>query len=161
GELIGGTAPGARNLITGSNGIGIWLLDGGGNTIQGNFIGTDVTGLLPLGAPGEGIAIERGGNNVIGGNALGAGNVIANCFRAQVSLLAGTTGNVIVGNSIGTSAAGTAALGINGVGVLVTTGAHDNQIGGAAAGAGNTIAFSGGAGVAVVDATSIHNSIRG
>jgi hypothetical protein len=88
GNLIGGTAPGARNLISGNGGNGITitspneialeLAPAGGNTIQGNYIGTDVTGTQAL-ANDTGIVIIPGrsavGNTLIGGTEAGAGNV--------------------------------------------------------------------------------------
>jgi hypothetical protein len=160
-ELIGGTVPRARNVITGLSGISIFLWIGPGNVVQGNYIGTDVTGSAPLGDPGDGIAIQSSNNNVIGGVGPGAGNVIANCFQVNVYLLLGSTGNVVEGNHIGTNAAGTAGLGVNGVGVLIDTGSRNNTIGGTTLGAGNCIAFNSAAGIAVVDAASTGNSIRG
>ncbi|MBZ0282447.1 MAG: CSLREA domain-containing protein [Anaerolineae bacterium] len=45
---IGGTTPMQRNLISGSRGTGI-AIAGANNLIQGNYIGTDVTGMNPLG----------------------------------------------------------------------------------------------------------------
>ena len=42
-NTIGGTAPAARNLISGNTGAGI-RVQGAGNMIQGNFIGTDIAG---------------------------------------------------------------------------------------------------------------------
>lgn len=53
-NTIGGTDPGAGNIISGhgvpSNGrrAGIWIDGGSNNTIQGNLIGTDVTGTNPI-----------------------------------------------------------------------------------------------------------------
>ena len=43
---------------------------------------------------------------------------------------AGVNNNVVLGNYIGTNAAGTAALGNQGVGVLISSGASSNTIGG-------------------------------
>src|SRR5262245_25938255 len=45
---IGGTTAGARNIVSGSNGDGI-SYNGSNGTIQGNFVGTDVTGTIALG----------------------------------------------------------------------------------------------------------------
>ena len=50
----------------------------------------------------------------------------------------GASNNAVLGNFIGTNAAGTAALG-NGTGVLIDNGASNNMIGGTGAGAGNVI----------------------
>lgn len=79
-SIIGGAASGAGNLISGNVRYGIELTGyfTRTNIIQGNFIGTDVTGLLPLGNGQDGIRIEQESRlNVIGGTASGAGNTIA------------------------------------------------------------------------------------
>ena len=47
-NTIGGTTPDARNLVSGNVGEGIFIQLGTGNTVQGNLIGTDVTGTLAL-----------------------------------------------------------------------------------------------------------------
>jgi titin len=86
------------------------------NVVQGNLIGTDVTGTQALGNGGNGIALSTLSgpgvtNNTIGGTASGAGNVIAGNTGSGVSLSnANTRGNVIQGNFIGLNRAGTAAL---------------------------------------------------
>jgi parallel beta-helix repeat protein len=160
GELIGGTAPGARNVITGAGGICIFLLYVPGNVVQGNFIGTDISGSAPLGDPTDGIAIQGSNNNVIGGVGPGSGNVIANCYQDNVYLLLGSTGNVVQGNHIGTNAAGGAALGLNGDGVLINLGSANNTIGGTAPGAGNLISGNTN-GVEIDDAGSTGNVVLG
>ena len=56
-NTIGGTAAGAGNLLSANGDAGIYLIASGatGNLIQGNTIGTDVTGTLALGNTYEGI----------------------------------------------------------------------------------------------------------
>ena len=68
GVTIGGTAAGDRNIISGNTGAGIGLVAGTtGELIEGNLIGTDITGSNPLGN-GTGIQIDGGSsNNTIGG----------------------------------------------------------------------------------------------
>ena len=67
---------------------------------------------------------------------------------------------MVEGNYIGVSSDGTAAL-ANGGDVLVDGAATNNTIGDTTAAAANVIAFNTGAGVAVTDASSTGNSIRG
>ena len=75
GEIIGGTAAGAGNLISGNlrDGLSIYGID---CLVEGNFIGVDATGTGALGNQGDGVAIS-GTSDTIGGTAAGSGNVIA------------------------------------------------------------------------------------
>ncbi|PYJ08553.1 MAG: hypothetical protein DME25_01230 [Verrucomicrobia bacterium] len=79
GNTIGGTAAGAGNLISANGDAGLFLVGIGasGNQIQGNLIGSDATGTLPLGNALEGIYVERAPTNTIGGAASGAANLIS------------------------------------------------------------------------------------
>jgi len=63
------------------------------------------------------------------------------------------------GNHVGTDVTGTAALANEVGGVVLTLGASDNTIGGTESGAGNTIAFNGGTGVATFSDAGTGNSI--
>ena len=104
---VGGSSPGERNIISGNNSAGVAMFGGGtnGNTVKGNFIGTDAagTGALPN-AIGVQIAQNPSGgpqNNSIGGTATGEGNVIAyNTFYGVSVYGTDATGNSIRGNSI-------------------------------------------------------------
>src|SRR5205807_1315008 len=77
--LIGGTASGAGNLISGNHAGGISTRFANG-IIQGNRIGIQADGTSPLGNGGAGITVLNFGLPVqilVGGIAAGAGNVIA------------------------------------------------------------------------------------
>ena len=163
GNQIGGTAPGARNLISANGDAGIFLIGTGasGNVIQGNFIGTDQAGSTARGNFYEGIYVQDVASNYIGGSATGAGNLISG-NNSRGIWLANASWNVIQGNFIGTRADGTNALGNVFHGIDIDANATNNIIGGTVAGAGNRIAYAQTiyAGVRVRDG-SMNNSISG
>ena len=109
-NTIGGTEPGAGNVIGGNYSHGLFIGGNGGvtnNVVQGNFIGTDVTGTLDLGNAFSGIVVaDSAANNTIGGLEPGAGNVIA--FNDGTGIFAGQdlgnllpqTGNAFLSNLI-------------------------------------------------------------
>jgi hypothetical protein len=102
GNLIGGSFSTQRNLISGNSGYGINLSSvlASNNTIQGNFIGTDVNGVTPLGNGTSGIrTLGSASNNAIGGTAAGTGNVIAFNGGSGVNVFGGS-GNALLGNSL-------------------------------------------------------------
>ncbi|MGA2243543.1 MAG: M12 family metallopeptidase [Verrucomicrobiota bacterium] len=163
GNFIGGSGESARNVIAG-NYYGIYIAGaGGGNAIAGNYIGVTPDGARAVGSAFTGIILFGGTtNNVVGGTLAGAGNVISGFFGYGLYLSdPGTAGNVVQGNVIGADATGTNALGNGYANVLLQQGAAGNVIGGTGAGAGNEIAYSGGAGVLLLNAGTTNNAIRG
>ena len=162
-NIVGGTGPGAGNLISGNGGNGVFL-DGAetvGNVFLGNFIGTDYSGTTALGNGTYGMQFNAASNNVIGGAAPGAGNTISANLYAGVYLLNGATGNELLGNVIGTDVDGTSALGNGWSGVLCHEGAWNNVVGGVAPGAGNLISANGLQGVYLAGPTVTDNQVLG
>ncbi len=127
-----------------STGNGI-ALAGTGNKVVGNYIGTNAAGTAAAGNA-YGVLIESA-SNVIGGTTAAERNVISG-NGIGIGVLSPGSYALIHGNYIGTNAAGTAALGNTGHGVTLLFDS-DNVVGGTTAGAGNRIAFNGGAGVNV------------
>ena len=122
----------------------------GDNLIEGNKIGTDITGTKPLGNSANGIDLFDESGNTVGGTTPGAANVIS--ANGQDGISTGSflgNNNLVEGNFIGTDPTGTNNLGNGGIGVYVQD--SNNTIGGTVGGAGNVIAFNAQAGVAVVD----------
>ncbi len=140
-NVVGGTTPGARNIISGNNDNGISIGVSNGNIVQGNFIGTDMTGTIDRGNSDNGIYIQDGANNTIGGTTAAARNIISGNGSAHAGITLrnpNTTGNVIQGNYIGTDVTGTYTIPNVAFGIQVYT-ASNNTIGGPAPGAGNVI----------------------
>src|SRR5438093_1167718 len=144
-NMIGGTTPGTRNIVSGNSRNGIVLITIG-DSVQGNYIGTDVNGTADLGNNENGVLVQYN-NNTIGGTSVGARNTISGNGLSGV-LIDGGMGNAVQGNFIGTNAAGTAALGndLNGV---TTSQAPNNTIGGPATEARNVISANGRHGVSI------------
>ena len=131
GTQIGGTDPQGRNIIS-NNANGITITYGGGNVIQGNYIGTDATGTQNMGNPGRGIRLNNSSDNLIGGNLPGSGNLISGdaSHRGLIAIeYEQSTGNKIQGNYIGVDVTGTYALGNCITGIRVDWGAGDTLIG--------------------------------
>lgn len=147
--MIGGASPGAGNLIC-ANGTGISLLGGSRDIVQGNFIGTDVTGHYDLGNLHDGIDVQGCSLTVIGG--ANAGNLVANNAGYGIFLLGSTT-NMMMGNWIGTDIDGTWPLGNDKDGVFLQA-SSATTIGGGAPGLANVIEFNNGAGVNIYSGQS-------
>ncbi len=152
-NTVGGAAPGARNVISGNGGDGVNLDGASGNLVAGNLIGTNAAGTARLGNGVAGVAIFGvGQNNTVGGVAPGARNVISGNASDGVDISIGS-GNLVLGNRIGTNAAGTAAVANGSAGVAILSSA--NTVGGAAPGAGNIISGNGTDGVEINGPTGI------
>jgi hypothetical protein len=145
--VVGGTAPGARNVISANGRRGI-LATGAtrGLVVQQNFLGTDASGTAALGNGMAGVAFDfvegTATDNLVGGTTPAARNVIAGNALSGVGLFAGTTSTLVQGNYIGVDASGERALGNTLNGVFVEA-ARGNTVGGSVQGAGNVISGNG------------------
>ena len=162
---VGGTAVSARNIIAGNgNSGGISLSGGNGDQIQGNFIGTNVTGTQALGFA-NGIFLSNGATNtLIGGLTATPGTPPGNLISGNqtgVFVSQSQSNNTIQGNLIGTNAAGTAALS-NSLDGVVIQGAF-NLVGGSTTTARNVISGNGLHGIFLgTNNASVHdNMIQG
>jgi CSLREA domain-containing protein len=149
-NLIGGDSSGERNVISGNDTIGVYVLEitlnsaqltqysksgllaanTSGNVISGNYIGTNATGTAEVGNSWSGVWLGAGAENTtVGGDSPGEGNLISGNLRDGV-LISASSGNTIIGNYIGTDAAGTSAVQNWEDGIHLAHGAENNQIGG-------------------------------
>jgi parallel beta-helix repeat protein len=152
---IGGTSPSACNVIAGctaAGGSGIFIQSSSGDVIQGNYIGTDVSGQYDLGNISDGVYVTSSQNTRITGN-----EIVNN--RANGINLASSSGTVMENNFIGTDASATRPLGNAMAGITIT--GSTNRVGGLSAGQANTIQFNGGAGVEVTSTTAVQDEISG
>ena len=164
-NTVGGLTVGERNIISGNAANGVDFFPGSSNTVVGNYIGTDVTGLVDLGNTSAGVYASAGSaTNTIGGSTTAHRNVISgNNGNGVLIDGAGTDGNIVQGNYIGVDV--NCAAGIPngnagvGAGVAIDFAADDNVIGGTASGEGNTIAFNEDQGVVVFE--GVGNEISG
>jgi CSLREA domain-containing protein len=153
-NVVGGAAAGARNVLSGNGFDGVFVQGGMNNTVQGNLIGTDVTGQLPLGNGDDGVDLCDGPTG-----AMVVDNVIADNLENGITI-EDTEANFVLGNLIGTDADGVDPLGNAQAGLNVIDSAN-NHIGGAAPGEANVIAASGGNGLEMIGTSTFGNLIRG
>jgi CSLREA domain-containing protein len=119
--------------------FGINLTTNGDNIIEGNFIGTDITGTMAK-KNSFGVFIDGSSNNTIGGTTDAARNLISG--NANGVTISGSNGNQVQGNYIGTDVFGSEALGNTLIGVSTPI-SINNTIGGTGAGARNVISGNG------------------
>ena len=153
GNTVGGSTAADRNIIS-ANPTGIFIYGAAaGDTVIGNYIGTDVTGTLDL---GNGTGILVGGNtslNTIGGAVAGQGNLISgNQIGVDISY---GFNNVVIGNIIGPDVNGSGAALSGSTGVFLSSSvAIGNTIG-----PGNVISDMSNSGISLSD--SDDNVING
>jgi len=154
---VGGSSSSLRNVISGNGASGVELAFAStGNVVQGNYIGTDITGTASIPNGGSGVKLTGALGNAIGGSGAGEGNLISGNATNGIEFSSASNSQVF-GNRIGTQADGVTALGNGSNGVLVVS-ASGNTIG-ASGSSANTIAFNTAAGVWIQ--SGIGNSISG
>src|SRR5262249_13576123 len=127
---------------------------GSDDILEGNFIGTDPSGMIGRGNDFAGVYVYSfAKKNTIGGASPAARNVISGLQSFGV-LLDGDE-NVVLGNLIGLAADGVTASG-NGYGVLVD--GAGNIVGGTTVAAGNVISGNRNSGIAL---SGIGNLVQG
>ena len=159
GNVIGGSAPGAGNVISGNLGSGVGITNSStstsanNNQILGNLIGVNVTGVSSgVGNVQSGVEIDNASGTTIGGvtsaAGTGPGNVISGNLQDGIHLTGSSTATVIEGNTVGLDAAGTADQGNLLAGILLD-GVSGNSVGGDQNGAGNVLSNNGTAGLQI------------
>ena len=141
------------------NGYGIYVGSGNGNTIAGNYIGTNSAGTAAS-ANSYGIYVNSG-SNTIGGLSTNDRNVISGNTNDGIYIVGSSaTNNVIQNNYIGINAAGTAAV-ANKIGIQLGDGSIGNTIGGTSASARNVISGNTEYGIYLTGSNTYNNLIQG
>jgi hypothetical protein len=139
-----------------TDGFGIAIV-GGDAVIEGNYLGTNAAGDAGLGNESAGLYIagSASGGNRIGGTTAAQRNVISGNGSAGIQIGdpqgmgIGSANNRIIGNYIGVTPDGSAALPNEAVGIgIVFAASTGNEIGGINAGEGNVISGNGLHGIA-------------
>jgi YVTN family beta-propeller protein/parallel beta-helix repeat protein len=120
-NTIGGSAPAARNVISGNIRNGVLISGPIGaagsviqNVVEGNLIGTDAGGTLDRGNGGNGVQVVNAGGNTI------ARNVISGNTGEGIRMDGATaTANTVQGNYIGTTKSGVGDLGNGASGIFL------------------------------------------
>jgi len=174
-NIIGGSRLVGNDSTISGNGAGLRLSDNNaagllisgvgatGNVVKGCWMGLGPQGITAL--PNQnGIVIGSGASaNIIGGTAAGEANVISGNKIDGIDInSAGTNGNKILGNLIGTDKNATGDIGNGSHGIFFTSGTVGNIVGGdPALGEGNRIAFNKGYGVVVQNTETRQNRVIG
>lgn len=181
-NTVGNSTTNGRNVISANGGAGILITGGAsiGNTVGGNLIGLDATGINPLGNSLMGISVGNSPglnnsyarNNTIGGttdpttkSCSGACNAISGNVQNGIIISGGSgAGNTVLGNYVGVRVDGTGDKygavrnGLDGIGILNSP---NNTIGNNAPSGRNIISGNTNNGVIIAGNGSTGNRIQG
>ncbi|HMP90837.1 MAG TPA: hypothetical protein PJ991_11595, partial [Kiritimatiellia bacterium] len=161
-HLIGGTAVGAGNVISGNPRTGINIVSATNITVQGNYIGLAANGVTPVPNGADissyGVHLNVGSTrSQVGGTTEGARNVMAGHYR-EVHI-SQSDSNTVAGNYLGYIASGLSMVPQTSHAVSIDPGSW-NTIGGTSPGAGNLL-YGQLAAVTIVTTNSRHNTVAG
>lgn len=150
-QMIGGSNPSDGNLISGNTNEGININASGAHTIEGNLIGTTISGLVAL-PNNHGVQITTSNSN----------NIIDNVISANTNdgiRFGFSSSNTVQGNNIGVGSDGITPLPNNiGITDFQTLTSNNNLYGGLNAGEANIIAHNTNQGILINNAN--HESFQ-
>jgi hypothetical protein len=140
------------------NGVTLLYPDATNNTIAGCWLGVDATGTNAATNAYQGILVGSGASrNIICGSNVLSGNAQYGVYITDSN----TTGNVVLGNYIGTTAGGSNALANGNSGVFIGNGSTGNTIGGTNALGRNILSGNTQYGVYITGTNTIGNVVLG
>ncbi|MBS1937907.1 MAG: HYR domain-containing protein, partial [Bacteroidetes bacterium] len=159
-NMVGGTNPGDRNVISGNNGPGVFLNFGAtNNQVLGNYIGTNAAGNAAVANSGGGVRVwNNSTGTVIGDGTANGRNIISGNTQAGINFDSGSGNSSIKGNWIGPNAAGTGTL-ANEIGITVSKCSY--MVIGSNTNDGNNISGNTSIGVQLANAPCSANTVSG
>ncbi len=163
-NVIGGATLKERNYVSGNklHGINIVGVDCRENVVIGNYVGTDITGMLSVGNKTDGIHLEKGAVRTrVGGLTPQERNLCSGNGRTGIRLEGvGADSNLIVGNWVGLTADGADSLFNGEAGIVLGNQVAYNTVGGLEKGAGNLVSGNHSSGIQIRGTTE-HNLVLG
>lgn len=133
-NTIGGSTPGERNIISGNIEMALCIESSDSNTVKGNYIGPDVTGMNALKLSNDTLVQANGlyfnsnsKYNTAGGYGAGEGNVISGNRIYGHDYYGNSSYNPTIGNYIGVDATGNNPM-PNATGICMDGGSNHNPI---------------------------------
>ncbi|CAG0931299.1 hypothetical protein TFLX_02079 [Thermoflexales bacterium] len=154
-NFIGGTGDNDGNIISGNGDPGVEIIDGIGNGVLGNYIGTTITGTPGVGNAAGGVFIYSGTANIVGGAIYGIipatkGNVIYSNYGDGV-MLVGANNGLVTANDIRYNDAS---------GVAIASGASNNIVGGDVITGANVIGNNADYGINLYGSATVGNVVK-
>ena len=98
-HVLGESHPAAGGIIISGEGTD-------DSVVQGNYVGTDVTGTTGVMNLGGGVRLHMASGTIVGGASAGEGNVLSGNRRFGLRITGPSSGSVVRGNKIGTDVTG-------------------------------------------------------
>ena len=159
-NLVGSTNALGRNVFGEDHNPGVYIYGAAatGNTVEGNYVGTNAAGTAAL-SFGNGIIVDGANGNRIGVAVAGGGNLVSGNPSPAIDLIDGASGNAILGNVVGLDPTGAFAV-PNIKGILVNA-SPSNVIGGTTAAERNVVSGNTSYGIEVRSAGASGTRITG
>lgn len=158
-NVVGGQTPDQANLVSGNPGQGIIIGAGSGNIIEGNYVGTDISGTAALhGTKGRHVSSPLSGSGIPNGTGIlvfaqAGSNEIGGTMPASANIIAHNTYGVVTDNSSFTDTMGN-NINSNFIGVFIQNGETYDSV------SGNSIASNSDAGILVGNSSTDHVNVE-
>ncbi len=126
--VIGGTTVLERNYVACSFLRGLQLVNSPRISVVGNYIGTDVTGLLDRGGSEMGISVSNSADVKIGGALAGTRNIISGNATSGIEVTGNSPNVIIKGNYIGLGSDGITSVRNDQFGIKISSNQTINSI---------------------------------